>query len=205
MSTSADSITSVTIPNPVRSRTRARSFKPSTPSPWKAVGASARLVGSSTQQHCPGLFDPLGSRENLLLVFDRTGTCDDYQSIAADANPVHLDHRVLPPEFAAGELEGLEDRDDVLHPWEQEKALLANQALITDQADDRSLQPTGHVGLQTALCDAVDDELNLVLRRPGIHYNDHEANRPWKRMGTRPLANSGGIRPQNTKGVVQDQ
>ena len=97
-------------------RRLARIFRPSSPRPWKLYGLVRGLNAPPRRMLAPACLDLLGDLEEHSLALDRARAGDHRQVAAADLDPLDLEDRVLGVELAAGELERLEDRHDLLDP-----------------------------------------------------------------------------------------
>src|SRR5690606_14903014 len=121
----------------------------------------------------PGGPDGLGDPEQDLFPLDRARACDHRQMPAADADALDLDDRVLLAEISAGELEGLEDRDDLLDAVDGRERLGLELVLVADDSDDRPGDPLAEVGREAQLLDPPDDVLDLLWRRMRLQHDDH--------------------------------
>jgi hypothetical protein len=73
------------------------------------------------------------------LRFHGAGSGDHRELLAAYGHAAHVDHGILRVEIAAGELEGLEDADHLIHAGQQLERLVLDGPVVADDADDGAL------------------------------------------------------------------
>src|SRR5262249_30488129 len=73
----------------------------------------------------------------------------------------------------AGEFERLENGDDFFDARDRGQRGIAHHVFFPDDADDRALDPTAHIGAQTHLVDAVDDVIDLFLCGMRLDDDNH--------------------------------
>ena len=175
-SRSRTSISSVTIGRPVSAFASASSRSPSCAEPLEGVGRGARLVGAAAQQRRAGVAHDARGLEHLLARLDRAGAGDQREVLAADLAPVDLEHGALAvAELRGGELVGLEDRHDPVHPRLalQPEARDAGVLLdVADRADHRHARALAAVGARAGSLDLAYDRLDLLVGR-GLFHHDH--------------------------------
>ena len=92
---------------------------------------------------------------------------------AADLDPLDLEDRALGVELAAGELERLQDRHDLLDPGDRLQRLDLQLVLVADHADDRARDPLAQVRRESQCRDPLEDVLDDLGRRVRLQNNDH--------------------------------
>ncbi len=78
-------------------------------------------------------------------------------------------------EVAAGELERLQDADDLLDAGQQLEGVIFDRAVVADDADDRALGALGEVGLVAERLHLAHHVLDLGGRGVVLHDDDHLA------------------------------
>ncbi len=87
--------------------------------------------------------------------------------------PLMSNDRVVGVELAAGELERLEDRHDLLDAGDRLERLDLELLLVADHADDRPRDPLAEVGREAQLLDPLEHVLDLLGRRVRLQHDDH--------------------------------
>ena len=142
-STSRASISSVTIGRPVSALASASSRRPSCPRPWNEYGRGARLVGAAAEQARAAGGD---RRARSSSVWSRDSTVHG-PAISEKCSPpmrrpsISMTVRSLALELGGGELERLEDRDDLLDAVVALEAEARDVLAVADRADHRHLLP----------------------------------------------------------------
>ena len=124
----------------------------------------------------PASRDLLGDLDEQRLALDGARPGDHHQVAAADLDPLDVEHRVVGVELAAGELERLEDRHDLLDPRDRLQRLDLQLVLVADHADDRPRDPLAQVGREAQLLDPLDDVLDHLGRRMRLQHDDHRGS-----------------------------
>src|SRR2546425_2059151 len=143
--------------------------------PLEGIGRGAGLKRAAPEHHRPGGLYRLRRGDDLLEALDRTGTRDDGDSTISKAHAADLDDRILGLELAADELKRLQDRDDPFHSRRGLQRLAEEVFGVTvpHHADDGAFHALGQVRPQPGLLDFLDNRLNALARRVGLHDDDH--------------------------------
>ena len=139
----------------------------------EAVWAGARLECAATKTRGTCLLYDMGDFQDLLPVFDGTGPGNDADPAAANLQLQDFHDRPFLLYFGAGHLVRGQDRDHFLHPLSGFEGLLGAVALFAECGDDGPLGADDHMAAQTQLLDPLDNVIDLPLRGPGLHDDDH--------------------------------
>ena len=104
---------------------------------------------------------------------------------AADLDPLDLEDRTLGMELAAGELERLQDRHDLLDARDRLQRLDLELGLVADDADDGPRNPLAQMRRETQCRDPLEDVLHDLGRRVRLQNNDHRNPRRATRRDRR--------------------
>ena len=83
-------------------------------------------------------------------------------------------------ELAAGELERLEDRHDLLDAGDRLQRLDLELILVADHPDDRPRDPLAEVGRQAQGRDPLEHVLDDLGRRMRLQHDDHSGSSNWR-------------------------
>ena len=185
-SMSRTSISSVTIGRPVSALAPPRAAAGPPAEALERVRRGPRLVGAAAEHARPAVGDGPRHLERLRPALDRAGAGDQGEVVAADLAAVHVDDCALAlAELSRGELVRLEDRHQVVDAGGALQAQGGDPVAVADGADDGQELSAGHVGGAADRLHAVDDGLDLLLRRPLFHHDHHGLRKPFKeKMGT---------------------
>ena len=114
-----------------------------------------------------------GDLEEERLALDRARAGDHGQMAAADLDSLGLEDRALGVKLAAGELERLQDRHDLLDTRDRLQRLDLELGLVADHADDRPRHPLAEMRRETQGRDPLEDMLDDLGRRVRLQNNDH--------------------------------
>ena len=76
--------------------------------------------------------------------------------------------------LAAGELERLQDRHDLLDARNRLERLDLQLGLVADHADDRARNPLAQVGRETQGRDPIENMVDNLGRGVRLQYDDHQ-------------------------------
>src|SRR5690606_34655040 len=139
------------------------------------VRRGARLEGAATKDLRTGLLDVRCDGSDLLLVLDGTRAAHDHDFATTDGHVADLHGRaVSATELAGNELVRLHDRRDGFDSGDGSDGALANGVLWPDDPDDGADGAAADLRLQAPLLDAIDNVLNLFLRRIRSGDDDHK-------------------------------
>ena len=79
-------------------------------------------------------------------------------------------------ELAAGQLERLQDRHDLLDAGDRLQGLDLQLVLVADDADDRPRDALAQVGREAQGLDPLEDVLDHLGRRMRLQYDDHRGS-----------------------------
>src|SRR5205085_3912350 len=113
----------------------------------EAVGTGPRFEGAAAQQVGAGLLDVAGDLVEDLGALDGARAGDHRHGAAADLQAANADDGVRLVKLAAGELERLHDRQDLLDAGNGLERLGVQLVLVADHADDRAVLPWLRCGL----------------------------------------------------------
>ena len=112
--------------------------------PLEAVGAGPGLERAAAEDVGPGLLDRLGDLDRGIASLSMAhGPAIIIRWPPPTLTPLMSNDRVLGVELAAGELERLEDRHDLLDPGDRLERLGLELVLVADDADDRPRRRPG--------------------------------------------------------------
>ena len=174
-SMSRASISSVTIGSPVSALASASRRRPSCPRPWKEYGRRARLVGAAAEQARAAGRDRAARRS---CTWSRDSTVHGPAMRLKWSPPIlrpsiSTTVRSFGRSWRGGELEGLEDRDDLGDAVVALEAEAGDVLAVADRADHRHLLPARGMGSSAAGLDAGDDGLHLLLGGRRFHHDHH--------------------------------
>src|SRR5262249_43434504 len=121
------------------------------------------LEGPAPEDVRPRLFHVAGDAVEALEALDGARPRDHRQMPAADLDLANVNYRVGPVEFAAGQLERLEDAVDILDARDRVQLLDTWGVVVADQGDDGAERPGDDPGLEPELDYALDDVIDLRL------------------------------------------
>src|SRR5262249_61873918 len=140
--------------------------------PLERVGRGTRLESAPAQQVRSTPLNARGGRLNLLLAFDRAGSRDDGQTIAADLHPLHFNAGPFGSNLARGELERPQDRHDAVHIVERfQMTELMLPAFLADARDDGSFHPVDDMRTIVELLDHLHDGRDLLIGNVRLEYD----------------------------------
>src|ERR1041385_166434 len=119
------------------------------------------LFRSATEKRRASLLRRQRRFQHLVARLDRARPRHDMDLLAADLMAVDLDNGVVLLKLAAHELVGLEDRQDLFDAGERFEALVRQQPLVADRADDGALFAFRNMRPQPEALDTVDDFLDF--------------------------------------------
>ncbi len=141
----------------------------------EGIRRRARLEGAAAQDGGAFALDPAGRGQQLVAGFDRTRPGDDRQwRPCPDRHGADADARAVRMMLDRRELVGLAHADALLHAGHEFDVLDALDADAHDTHDD-ALRAHHHVRLEALVGDGLADLVDLLLRRPGAHHDDHLA------------------------------
>jgi hypothetical protein len=134
----------------------------------------ARLVGAAAEQARAARGDRARRGHDLIARLDRARAGDQAEVVAADLAPVDLDDRALVrAQLGGGELERLQDRDDLGDAVVALEAEAGDMLAVADGADHRHLLPARGMRSSAAGLDAGDDGLHLLVGGRRLHHDHH--------------------------------
>ena len=144
------------------------------PEALEGVRARARLVGAAAEEARAARGDRARRGHDLVARLDRARPGDEAEVVAADLAPVDLDDRALVrAQLGGGELERLQDRDDLGDAVVALEAEAGDVLAVADGADHRHLLPARGMRSSAAGLDAGDDGLHLLLGGRRLHHDHH--------------------------------
>ena len=174
MSTWRGSMTSVTTGIPNRSPVALRIFRPSSPSPLKAIRAGPGLEGPPSEDVGPGVLDRLGDLDEPGFALDGAGAGDHHQVAAADADTLDVEDRVASGwNSRLASLNGLVIGTTALDPLDRLERLGLDFLFIADHADDGPHYPPAQVGRQPKLLDPGHDVADHLVGWVRLQDDDH--------------------------------
>ena len=96
------------------------------------------------------------------------------QIAPADLDPLDVEDRAVRMKLAAGQLEGPQDRHDLLDARNRLQRLSLQLRLIADHADDRARNPLAEMGRETQGRDPIENMVDDLGRGVRLEYNDHQ-------------------------------
>jgi hypothetical protein len=145
----------------------------------EGVGRGARFEGPAAQGVRPGFFDGLRRFEQLLAALDRTRPGDDQDFVAANFDPVDVEHRVLFLEFARSQFIRTRNAGDVVDAGHERDYRRVNLADVADDADDVALRAAHDVGAQAFVFNQRNRSGEFDFACVGFHDNHHNSGSPW--------------------------
>src|SRR3989304_6254730 len=140
----------------------------------EAVRRGARLEGPSPQDGCPGRLDGVRAVKELRLPSHRAGPRHEGEAVGPDLDIADLDYRSLGSDLPTGQLERLQNRDDVLHARQGLEGLeLFFPPLAAARPHHGPVRPAYDVRVVPQLRHAPDHLLHLLFRCPCLHHDDH--------------------------------
>ena len=140
----------------------------------KIIGRGAGLERAAAQHVCARGLHGLGDRNDLLLGFDRAGTCDHAEVAAADLHVAHLNDHVVRVELAVAALERLRYALDGVNDTQALDEIHVNARRIADQSQHGLIRALGNVNAQSLIFEPADELLALVRFCPMLEYDDHD-------------------------------
>ena len=166
--------------------------------PLERVGRGARLVGAAAEQRAAGRLDDARGAERLVARLDRARPGDHREVLAADPAAVDLDHVGCCGRICAdASLYGLRIGTTCSTPGAPSRPSRIDVLAVADRADHGHLLAARRMGSCTDVLDAVDDGLDLLLRRRRFHHDHHLDSsklRLWTLYGRRALGRPVGDR-----------
>src|SRR5579875_356561 len=164
----------------------------------KAVRTGTRLKGAAAKKIRSCGLDMAGNRFQDFGAFDGARSGDQHQRAAADTH--RLDRRtafgadrddgVLTAKFAAGQLERLEDRQNLFDAGNGRQRFGPQFVLFADDANDGALLALTEVRSKSQLADAIENVLDLRFSRIGSENDNHHSTQSTTNpTNKRPKAN----------------
>src|SRR6267154_474456 len=146
------------------------------PHALEGVRRSARFEGAASQNFSARFGHTFRDRKNLFARLDRTRARGNGHFLAADFDTApEIDNGAFRLELAARKFERLGDAHDLAHAVKQFEVAMIEVAVNADGAKHRMRFAGGAVDIEAAGDKPVDDMLDLRVRGPFLHHNDHES------------------------------